>query len=45
MSFFGFEPTVPKDGGHPPRAPGFGTAPDPFASIAQQRDMDDDDDA
>lgn len=44
MSFFGFNPALPRDGGHPRHAPGFGTAPDPFASIAQGRSLEDDDD-
>lgn len=38
MSFFGFEQ---KRGHHPAQAPGFGAAPDPFASIAQNRDDED----
>lgn len=37
MSFFGFDPTGPKDRGHPSQGLGFGTAPDPFASISQNR--------
>lgn len=37
MSFFGFDPTGPKDRGHPSQGLGFGTAPDPFASISQKR--------
>lgn len=45
MSFFGFDPTIPGNSEHPSRAPGFGTAPDPFASISEHRDLDDDDDA
>lgn len=46
MSFFGFDPTIPRGGGHPSKAPGFGAAPDPFASIPQHRGpADDDDDA
>lgn len=44
MSFFGFDPTVPRGGGHPNKAPGFGTAPDPFASISQHRELEDEDD-
>lgn len=42
MSFFGFDPALPRDGGHPAKAPGFGTTPDPFASIS--RGIEDDDD-
>jgi len=34
MSFFGFQQ---QGRGHPTQAPGFGTAPDPFASISQNR--------
>ena len=45
MSFFGFDPTIPRSGGHSSKAPGFGAPPDPFASISQHRDLDDDDDA
>ncbi len=44
MSFFGFDPSIPKGGGHPTRAHGFGTAPDPFAGIAQHGSLEDDDD-
>ena len=33
MSFFGLNPSR----GHPAQGPGFGTAPDPFASISQHR--------
>ena len=33
MSFFGFDPSR----GHPAQGPGFGTAPDAFASISQHR--------
>lgn len=44
MSFFGFHTALPRDGGHPTQAPGFGTAPDPFASFAQARSLKDDDD-
>ena len=43
MSFFGFDTTLPRDGGHPTKAPGFGTVPDPFASISQGRALEDDD--
>ena len=35
MSFFGFDPQGPPNRGHPAQAPGFGSAPDPFASISQ----------
>ncbi len=44
MSFFGFDATLPRDGGHPTKAPGFGTAPDPFASISRNRALEEDDD-
>jgi hypothetical protein len=44
MSFFGFDPTGPKHHGHPSQGPGFGTAPDPFASISQNRGLGQDDD-
>ena len=36
MSFFGFDPAIPR-GGHPDKAPGFGAAPDPFAGISQHQ--------
>lgn len=39
MAFFGFEQ---RSQGHPSQAPGFGAAPDPFASISQNRDEEDD---
>lgn len=39
MSFFGFDPRGPRDGGHPAQAPGFGAAPDPFASISQNQSL------
>lgn len=45
MSFFGFDPTIPRDGGHPTGAPGFGTAPNPFASFGQPGGLEDHDDA
>lgn len=38
MSFFGSEQ---KRGLHPTQAPGFGTVLDPFASISQNRDDED----
>ncbi|KAL8796130.1 MAG: hypothetical protein Q9195_001463 [Heterodermia aff. obscurata] len=44
MSFFGFDPTIPRGGGHPDKAPGFGTAPDPFAGISQHHGTGDEDD-
>jgi DNA topoisomerase 2-associated protein PAT1 len=44
MSFFGFDATLPRDGGHPTKAPGFGTAPDPFASISRDREVEENDD-
>ncbi|KAF2734980.1 hypothetical protein EJ04DRAFT_543318 [Polyplosphaeria fusca] len=33
MSFFGFDATLPKDGGHAANAPGFGQTPDAFAGL------------
>lgn len=45
MSFFGFDPPGPQDRGHPAQAPGFGSAPDPFASISQNQGLGQDDDA
>ena len=48
MSFFGFDPALPRDRGHPTNAPGFGQAPDPFAGLSRGRALeleDDDDDA
>ena len=44
MSFFGFDATLPRDSGHPTKAPGFGSAHDPFASISQNRPLEEDDD-
>ena len=44
MSFFGFDPRGPPDRGHPAQAPGFGSAPDPFASISQNQPLGQDDD-
>lgn len=40
MSFFGFDKQDQKSylRGHPSKAPGFGTAPDPFASISGDQD-------
>ncbi|KAG8527590.1 uncharacterized protein KY384_007743 [Bacidia gigantensis] len=35
----------PHTGGHPTKAPGFGNAPDPFASISQNRGIEDEEDA
>jgi len=42
MSFFGFDPTMPRDQGHNARAPGFGSAPDPFAGLGGNDGGDDD---
>ncbi len=39
MSFFGFDSR-----GHPAQAPGFGSAPDPFASISQNQGLGQEDD-
>ncbi|KAF6226614.1 hypothetical protein HO173_012444 [Letharia columbiana] len=44
MSFFGFDPRGPQDRGHPAQAPGFGSAPDPFASISQNQGLGQEDD-
>lgn len=44
MSFFGFDPTIPRGRGHPDKAPGFGAAPDPFAGISQHHGTGDEDD-
>lgn len=44
MSFFGFDPRGPQDRGHPAQAPGFGSAPDPFASISQNQGLGHEDD-
>ena len=44
MSFFGFDPRIPQDHGHPAQAPGFGSAPDPFASISQSQGLGQEDD-
>jgi DNA topoisomerase 2-associated protein PAT1 len=41
MSFFGFDPTIPRDRGHNPSAPGFTQAADPFAGLSRQEDDDD----
>jgi DNA topoisomerase 2-associated protein PAT1 len=38
MSFFGFDPALPRD--HNARAPGFGAAPDPFAGLGRRDDED-----
>ena len=43
MSFFGLDTSRPRDPGHNSQAPGFGIAPDPFASLAQGQRLDDDD--
>ena len=45
MSFFGFDATLPENRGHPVNAPGFGQAPDPFATASRGALQDDDDDA
>lgn len=42
MSFFGFDPTVPRDRPHNTKAPGFAQAPDPFAGLSAQNAEDDD---
>ena len=44
MSFFGFDPRGPQNRGHPAQAPGFGSAPDPFASISQNQGLGQEDD-
>ncbi|KAL8844711.1 MAG: hypothetical protein Q9176_000811 [Flavoplaca citrina] len=44
MSFFGSESTLPRDRGHPVNAPGFTAVSDPFASFANNRPEDDDED-
>ncbi|KAL8680765.1 MAG: hypothetical protein Q9186_003053 [Xanthomendoza sp. 1 TL-2023] len=44
MSFFGFETTLPRDGGHPTNAPGFTAASDPFASFSKNPPVEDDED-
>ena len=44
MSFFGFDPHGPQSRGHPAHAPGFGSAPDPFASIPQGQGVGQDED-
>lgn len=44
MSFFGYDTSRPRDPGHNSQAPGFGTAPDPFASLPQRQGLEDDDD-
>ena len=43
MSFFGFDTSKPRNPGHNASAAGFGTAPDPFASLPHGQEMDDDD--
>ena len=44
MSFFGFDTALPTSQRHPVAAPGFGSAPDPFAVISPDmvREADDD---
>ena len=44
MSFFGFDPALPRDRGHPSTAPGFGQAQDPFAHLSRGAGNDEDDD-
>ena len=44
MSFFGFDPKGPQGRGHPAQAPGFASAPDPFASISQNQGLGQEDD-
>lgn len=44
MSVFGSETTLPRDRGHPVNAPGFTAVSDPFASFANNRPEDDDED-
>ncbi|KAI9874519.1 MAG: Protein PAT1 1 [Pleopsidium flavum] len=44
MSFFGFDATLPRDRGHPVRAPGFAQAPDPFAGLSRAPEVREDDD-
>lgn len=41
MSFFGFDPSGPRDRGHNTAAPGFSQATDPFAGLSRQEDDDD----
>lgn len=45
MSFFGFDPAMPRDRGHPTNAPGFGQAPDPFSHVSNRALEDDEEDA
>ncbi|KAL9612300.1 MAG: hypothetical protein Q9167_003079 [Letrouitia subvulpina] len=44
MSFFGLNAAHSTDRGHPTQAPGFTSAPDPFASLSQNRGLEDDED-
>lgn len=44
MSFFGFDTKLPRDRGHPVVAPGFTAVSNPFASFAQNRVSEDDED-
>ncbi|KAL9045417.1 MAG: hypothetical protein Q9214_001535 [Letrouitia sp. 1 TL-2023] len=44
MSFFGLNAAHSNDRGHPTQAPGFTSAPDPFASLSQNRGPEDDED-
>ena len=43
MSFFGFDPQGPQSRAHPGHAPGFGSVPDPFASMSQGQALEEDD--
>jgi DNA topoisomerase 2-associated protein PAT1 len=38
MSFFGFDPTLPRDRAHPANAPGFAHASDPFEGLSRGDD-------
>ncbi|KAL8815623.1 MAG: hypothetical protein Q9223_005251 [Gallowayella weberi] len=44
MSFFGFETTLPRNGGHPTNAPGFTAVSDPFASFSKNPPVEEDED-
>jgi len=44
MSFFGFDPNLPRDRAHDPGAPGFSATPDAFASLSR-RELEDEDGA
>lgn len=45
MSFFGFDPSMPRERPHNSGAPGFGPTPDPFAGLSRRKPDEDDDDA